>query len=113
MLERHPHRAEHLMHVVDDARGAFLCMQRRERRIARIRRVRGFQCEPAHAAGEDGALGHAMAQRLERAERSPELLALGEMIDRRCHRGVRQSPLASARKRDTQPLANVRRLIAR
>ena len=81
MLERHPHRTEHLMHVVNDARGAFLCMQCGERGIAWIRGVRGFQCKPAHAAGEDGALGHAMAQRLEGAERPPELLALSEMID--------------------------------
>ena len=100
MLERHTHRAEHLMDIVDDARGALLSMQRRERRIGRIRGIRGLQCQPSHPTGEHGALGHAMAQSLEGAERSPELLALGEMVDRRCERGLQESARLR-RKRDT------------
>ena len=107
MLERHPHGAEHLVSVVNDARGTLLSMQCRQCRIAFARRPRRFQSEPSHAACEHGALGHAMAQRLKRAERSAELLAQTEVFDGRCDRRLQQT--AGFRgKRDAQPLADVR-----
>src|SRR3546814_1781644 len=65
MLQRHAHRAEHLVQVIDHARRAFLRMRSRERSVAGIAGRRRLQRQPAHAAGQHRALGESMAQRLE------------------------------------------------
>src|SRR3546814_15627222 len=58
-------------------------MRSRERSVAGIAGRRRLQRQPAHAAGQHRAIGESMAQRLEGADRSAELLADRNMLDGR------------------------------
>ena len=91
MLQRHTHRAEHLVHFVADARARLLSLVSRERRITLRARRGGLEREPAQASRQHRALGHAVAQRLEGTDRATELLANRNVFDGGIDRGLDQA----------------------
>ena len=90
MFERHAHRAEKLVEVVNGRARGFLGMERGERSVAGVERGGGLERQPAHAVGAHLRFRQPVAQCLEGGERAAELLAVGHMGDGAVERGGEQ-----------------------